>query len=99
MAEWFAIIGNVPSEQDMREWRNRQTRTFEGRVFTTYGFKSRLSHQERIPSSESSFYITEKKRKALPRWFASSKSEQAAVQTEKVSLQLKVSPASDTRAV
>ncbi len=30
----------------MREWRNRQTRTFEGRVFTTYGFKSRLSHQE-----------------------------------------------------
>ena len=30
----------------VREWRNRQTRTFEGRVFTTYGFKSRLSHQE-----------------------------------------------------
>ena len=28
-----------------REWRNRQTRTFEGRVFSTYGFKSRLSHQ------------------------------------------------------
>ena len=27
-----------------REWRNRQTRTFEGRVFSTYGFKSRLSH-------------------------------------------------------
>ena len=63
----FAIIGNVPSEQkDMREWRNRQTRTFEGRVFTTYGFKSRLSHQERIPSSESSFYIMEKKAKSSP---------------------------------
>ena len=64
----FAIIGNVPSEQkDMREWRNRQTRTFEGRVFTTYGFKSRLSHQERIPSTESSFLITEKNAQALPR--------------------------------
>ena len=30
---------------DMREWRNWQTRTFEGRVVTPYGFKSRLSHQ------------------------------------------------------
>ena len=30
-----------------REWRNRQTRTFEGRVFPTYGFKSRLPHQEK----------------------------------------------------
>ena len=30
---------------DMREWRNRQTRTFEGRVVIPYGFKSRLSHQ------------------------------------------------------
>ena len=29
----------------MREWRNRQTRTFEGRVSLMYGFKSRLSHQ------------------------------------------------------
>ena len=28
-----------------REWRNRQTRTFEGRVVIPYGFKSRLSHQ------------------------------------------------------
>ena len=27
-----------------REWRNRQTRTFEGRVVIPYGFKSRLSH-------------------------------------------------------
>ena len=42
----FAIIGNVPSEQKhLREWRNRQTRTFEGRVVIPYGFKSRLSHQ------------------------------------------------------
>ena len=31
----------------MREWRNRQTRTFEGRVVIPYGFKSRLSHQEK----------------------------------------------------
>ena len=29
----------------MREWRNWQTRTFEGRVVLPYGFKSRLSHQ------------------------------------------------------
>ena len=29
----------------MREWRNWQTRTFEGRVSLMYGFKSRLSHQ------------------------------------------------------
>ena len=28
----------------LREWRNRQTRTFEGRVVIPYGFKSRLSH-------------------------------------------------------
>ena len=32
--------------KDTREWRNRQTRTFEGRVVIPYGFKSRLSHQE-----------------------------------------------------
>ena len=38
-----AIIQNVP--RNMREWRNRQTRTFEGRVVIPYGFKSRLSHQ------------------------------------------------------
>ena len=30
---------------NMREWRNWQTRTFEGRVVTPYGFKSRFSHQ------------------------------------------------------
>ncbi len=29
-----------------REWRNWQTRTFEGRVVHPYGFKSRLSHQK-----------------------------------------------------
>ena len=29
----------------VREWRNWQTRTFEGRVVYPYGFKSRLSHQ------------------------------------------------------
>ena len=40
-----AIIQNVP--RNMREWRNRQTRTFEGRVVIPYGFKSRLSHQNR----------------------------------------------------
>ena len=31
----------------VREWRNWQTRTFEGRVVTPYGFKSRFSHQEK----------------------------------------------------
>ena len=29
-----------------REWRNRQTRTFEGRVSLMYGFKSRFPHQQ-----------------------------------------------------
>ena len=28
----------------MREWRNWQTRTFKGRVISSYGFNSRLSH-------------------------------------------------------
>ena len=32
----------------MREWRNWQTRTFEGRVVTPYGFKSRFSHQDTV---------------------------------------------------
>ena len=32
---------------NMREWRNWQTRTFEGRVVTPYGFKSRFSHQQK----------------------------------------------------
>ena len=31
----------------MREWRNWQTRTFEGRVDSPYGFKSRFSHQQK----------------------------------------------------
>ncbi len=31
-----------------REWRNRQTRTFEGRVSLMYGFKSRFPHQTGI---------------------------------------------------
>ena len=31
----------------MRVWRNRQTRTFEGRVVIPYGFKSHHSHQEK----------------------------------------------------
>ncbi len=31
----------------MRQCWNRQTGTFEGRVSLTYGFKSRLPHQER----------------------------------------------------
>ena len=44
----FAIISFVArnDELNMREWRNRQTRTFEGRVVIPYGFKSRLSHQQ-----------------------------------------------------
>ena len=33
----------------MREWRNWQTRTFEGRVDSPYGFKSRFSHQYKHP--------------------------------------------------
>ena len=31
-----------------REWRNWQTRTFEGRVDLPYGFKSRFSHHKGI---------------------------------------------------
>ena len=30
-----------------REWRNWQTRTFEGRVVLPYGFNSRLPHQQK----------------------------------------------------
>ena len=36
------IIDNV-----LREWRNWQTRTFEGRVIPSYGFDSRLPHQQK----------------------------------------------------
>ena len=39
----------------LREWRNRQTRTFEGRVVIPYGFKSRLSHQIKKSRSSGSF--------------------------------------------
>ena len=31
----------------LREWRNWQTRTFEGRVVYPYGFNSRLAHQRK----------------------------------------------------
>ena len=40
----------------MREWRNRQTRTFEGRVVIPYGFKSRLSHQKKALAIASAFF-------------------------------------------
>ena len=36
------------SNTNMREWRNWQTRTFEGRVDLPYGFKSRFSHHKGI---------------------------------------------------
>ena len=39
-----------------REWRNWQTRTFEGRVVTPYGFKSRFSHQKMLTSWVSIFH-------------------------------------------
>ncbi len=41
----------------MREWRNRQTRTFEGRVVIPYGFKSRLSHQKEESQERLFFYF------------------------------------------
>ncbi len=44
-----------------REWRNWQTRTFEGRVDFPYGFKSRLSHQkkDRWTIVRRSFFVRE----------------------------------------
>ncbi len=45
------------SGDKMREWRNWQTRTFEGRVVTPYGFKSRFSHQKALAKA-SAFFIT-----------------------------------------
>ena len=46
-----SIIPSVP-----REWRNWQTRTFEGRVVLPYGFNSRLPHQQKslfcLPTKE-----------------------------------------------
>ena len=44
------------TKSEMREWRNRQPRTFEGRVVIPYGFKSRLSHQRGF-RKESSFAL------------------------------------------
>ena len=41
----------------LREWRNRQTRTFEGRVVIPYGFKSRLSHQIKKSRNSGSFFF------------------------------------------
>ena len=46
------IISNVGK----REWRNWQTRTFEGRVVTPYGFKSRFSHHSAVPNSTAETY-------------------------------------------
>ena len=42
--------------EPLREWRNRQTRTFEGRVSSTYGFKSRLPHQQEA-SRKTCFFV------------------------------------------
>ena len=54
---YFAIMSLAfERTTDMREWRNRQTRTFEGRVVIPYGFKSRLSHQDLV-STRSFFYF------------------------------------------
>ena len=38
-----------------REWRNWQTRTFEGRVDLPYGFKSRFSHHPKSTCSSECF--------------------------------------------
>ena len=42
------IIGRDKSALYMRVCWNRQTGTFEGRVSTTYGFKSHHSHQKEL---------------------------------------------------
>ena len=42
----MSIIISLSENDGTREWRNWQTRTFEGRVVTPYGFKSRFSHQK-----------------------------------------------------
>ncbi len=41
----------------LREWRNRQTRTFEGRVSLMYGFKSRFPHQKSTSFDLSIFHL------------------------------------------
>ena len=47
--------------EHLREWRNRQTRTFEGRVVIPYGFKSRLSHQiKNLHFSVGSLFLCQK---------------------------------------
>ena len=45
------------TRQHTREWRNWQTRTFEGRVVTPYGFKSRFSHQPKTEAIASVFCL------------------------------------------
>ncbi len=40
-----------------REWRNWQTRTFEGRVDFPYGFKSRLPHQHKRRPERGAFCV------------------------------------------
>ena len=40
----------------LREWRNWQTRTFEGRVVLPYGFNSRLPHQKKALAQASAFF-------------------------------------------
>ncbi len=54
----FDIIITVANGQHryLREWRNRQTRTFEGRVVIPYGFKSRLSHQKKAQRDALGFF-------------------------------------------
>ena len=42
----------------MREWRNWQTRTFEGSVICSYGFKSRFSHQNKKDTISVSFLFS-----------------------------------------
>ena len=40
-----------------RGWRNWQTRTFEGRMVTPCGFKSRSSHQPKTKSKDLVFFV------------------------------------------
>ena len=44
---WYTHM-RCESNIHMREWRNWQTRTFEGRVDSPYGFKSRFSHHKAL---------------------------------------------------
>ena len=47
-----------------REWRNWQTRTFEGRVVTPYGFKSRLSHHAKKQTRKSLLFCMVRMKRA-----------------------------------